>query len=287
MVIGTTLYDIRDKIQYIHLSNTGLGLPPVDVYQETGPLQDGATYTDYRLQARDITLVIGNPNTTFDQYMSTRKQLYNIFKPKRDNQLSFRVTFDNGDIRQLDVVYIDGLGADGNDKSGNYHKYAIGLRAHDPTWYDPTIITTSFNTETPQGLSIPMPVPFHIGAATLRTAIDIQYPGTFDSYPIITVIGEAEDFTITNEATGDFIKINGTIPDTERRVIDTRYGRKTIVDINGVSKIADYEGDLATFRLVAAEDDSATRLNRIRVDSDVFGTNMKVFVQYYNRYIGV
>ena len=287
MVTGNSVFDLSNRSEYLHLSNVGLGLPAVEIYQEIGPLQDGATYTDYRLQPRDLTLIIGTPASTFEEYMQLRRQLYNIFKPKRRSNLALRVTLDTGEVWQLDVVYVDGLEADGNDKKGYFHKYAIALRAHEPTWYDPTQITIPFAVLSSAGFSVPMTVPLSVGISTLNQTVSVAYEGTADSLPIFTVLGPVENLAIQNLTLGDSITISGEIPTGDTWTIDTRYGRKTITDQNGVNKIRFYEGDLATFRLLAAEDDSASFVNDIKVTGDNANSSTRIVLQYFNRYIGM
>lgn len=287
MLVGNTAYDLSDYETYIHHSNNGWGLPGIDLYSQSGPLQDGATYNDFRLQPRDLSLVIGLNGVDSSDYFAKRKQLFNIFKPKRDNTLKLRLTLDDGSVRQLDTTYVEGLGADGSEKQAYYHRFAIGLRAYDPTWYDPVLANIPFGIVSSSGFSVPMAVPLAVGVSTINQTVSVDYTGTWDSYPIFTVVGPVTDLSITNVTTGDNITISGAIAGGDTYTIDTRYGYKTIVDQNGVNKIAQYSGDLATFRLVAPEDDSDSRVNDITVTGTGATSVTRIYLQYHTRYIGI
>jgi protein involved in polysaccharide export with SLBB domain len=91
LINGVSAIDLTNFVDYRHLSNVGLGMPPVQLYQEQGPLQHGANYIDYRLQPRDITLVIGAVAGTFDEYMALRRELLFALKPKSQYTMSLRL----------------------------------------------------------------------------------------------------------------------------------------------------------------------------------------------------
>ena len=289
--MGSTVFDLSDKVNYFHTSNNGFGLPDVTLYSEQGPMQHGATYLDYRLEPRDITLGIALSTRTFEEYMDHRKKLFNIFKPKRPGTtLSLRLVLDEnviGTDRQIDVVYVDGLQADAGQKSGLFHRFAIVLRAFDPTWYEPTPITFTSQTPAGQGFSVPMSVPFSVGASTINQTYTIPYMGTADSYPLITLIGPMRDVVITNELTGDFIALDAEIEAGDVWYVDTRYGYKTVTTIGGENKMSVYRGNIETFRLLAAEDDSDYLANTITVTSTNASVASKILLTYHQRYIGV
>lgn len=289
-VIGNTEYPLDDYETFIHLNNNGFGLPELDMYAESGPLQDGATYIDYRLSPRDLTLVLGLNATSSETYFERRRKLFNIFKPKRNNSLSLRLTLPDGSIRQLDTVYTNGLSADGSEKVAYYHKFAIGLRAHDPTWYNPVQNSVPFGVISSSGFTVPMSVNLNVGASTIGQTVSIEYDGTWDTYPIVTVVGPVTNLVITNATTGDKLDFTGYTLDANRTyTIDCRYARKTVIDDLGNNHIAKLatDSDLSTFRLVAAEDNSDTHINDIVVTGTSATTATRIYLQYFSRYIGI
>ena len=289
IVVGDVTYDITDR--YVYHSNTGWGLTGVKNYSQTGYGQKGSTFTGDQIQPRSITLVIGINASSTDEYYSQRVTLMNIFKPKKFSPMYLRVTHtaDNGEVsvRQFRVFYQEGLSFDGGDKDGFYHKVGISLMAYEPFWYDPIGDTAQFQQTTAQGFKVPMRVPTSVGQSALDQSITIEYEGTADTEPVITLIGPMTGFTLTNETTGDVLKINGTVEPLMTYTIDTRYGVKSVTDQNGNNRISQYEGDLSTFNLVASEDTSTVRPNTLRVSASATTSATRIIVQYFPQYVGV
>lgn len=288
-LVGNSVYSLDGFDPYIHFGNDGFGLPPVTNYMQSGPLQNGATFTDFRLDNRIVTLLLGLSAGDSTTYLAQRRKLWNIFKPKAQ-PIKLRLTdSDTGDVRQLDTFYKDGGSANSQDKDGYFHRFAIQLDAPDPTWYDPNGISVQFGTVSASGFSIPMSIPLSVGRSTINQTVSISYTGTWDSYPIITIVGPVTDCVITNETTGDVLDFTGTtINSGTTYTIDTRYGYKTVVDQTGANKIAQLiDSDLSTFRLVAADDDSGVQVNDISVTGTGATSVSRIFVAYFNRYIGV
>jgi len=117
---------------------------------------------------------------------------------------------------------------------------------------------------------------------------NIAYAGDFDSYPTITMTGPIISPLITNTTTGDQLSFaGGTIGSTDVWTIETRYGRKSVLNAAGssVEQYLSSDSDLATFRLVA--DPAATGgTNTISVAGTAGGTATAISLAYYNRYTG-
>lgn len=116
----------------------------------------------------------------------------------------------------------------------------------------------------------------------------VVYEGDFDSYPVITLTGPIANPSITNTATGDVLNFSvsgGTIPAGSTWVIDTRYGRKSV--LQGTSSVAHYlsdDSDLATFHL-APDPIAAGGTNGMVVGGSLLGTATSVTVAWFNRYM--
>lgn len=115
----------------------------------------------------------------------------------------------------------------------------------------------------------------------------VVYTGDVDSRPVITITGQIANPVITNAATGDALDFTGgTVAAGDTWTIDTRYGRKSVLNAAG-SSVANYlsdDSDLATFRLVP--DPIATGgTNLITLSGSATGTAAAVSVAYYNRYL--
>jgi len=124
-----------------------------------------------------------------------------------------------------------------------------------------------------------------VGGSAYNVAV--VYTGDIDSYPTITITGPITNPVITNTTTGDTLDFTGgTVGSADAWTIDTRYGRKSVVNTAG-SSVENYlslDSDLATFRL--APDPIATGgTNVISVAGTATGTATLVTLAYYNRYL--
>jgi hypothetical protein len=288
-LVGTSVYNLSSFDTYIHLANDGLGLPDLTRYYQSGPLQNGASNTGYRLEPRDIILTLGMVSDDEIDYFAKRKTLMNIFKPK-DIPIKLRLTLPDGSQRQIDTYYQKGLNANSADKTVYYHRFAVALKAPDPTWYDPNGYNVAFGVVSASGFTVPMSVPTSVGRSTIGQTVSIDYTGSWDSYPIITVVGPVTNLVITNDTTGDVLDFTGyTINAGTTVTIDTRYGFKSVISDAGTNLIDKLTtaSDLASFRLVAAEDDSPSFTNDVSVTGSNATDATRIFVSYFNRYIAI
>lgn len=117
---------------------------------------------------------------------------------------------------------------------------------------------------------------------------NIAYQGDWDSYPVITITGPIANPIITNTATGDVLNFSvagGTIAAGSAWVIDTRYGRKSV--LNGTVSVANYlsdDSDSATFRLVP-DPVAAGGTNTVTLSGSATGTATAVGIVWFNRFL--
>lgn len=118
-------------------------------------------------------------------------------------------------------------------------------------------------------------------------SVVLAYTGDYDSYPVITINGPITSPIITNTATGDVLDFtSGTVGSADVWTIDTRYGRKSVLNIAG-SSVANYlsdDSDLATFRIVP-DPLAAGGTNTITVSSGSAGTAASIALAYNKRFL--
>jgi phage-related protein len=112
----------------------------------------------------------------------------------------------------------------------------LAFRASDPYWQDSveqslvaTINTTSFTW-------FPF-LPLVLGASDVFAGATINNSGDVDAWPIITAVGPGTGLTVTNVTTGLAWTFTGAMGDTDRLVVDTRPGHKS-VKLNGGNQFA-------------------------------------------------
>ncbi len=204
--------------------------------------------------------------------------------------MSLRWDFDDGSSRQIDCHFYDKMPMGIPDRHGYYQMIDVILRAANPLFYDPTMQAATFglgggaNT-----FVVPTPVPTDVGASTIDQTRSIVYPGSFQENPVVLITGPITDCVVHNSNTNEKLDFTGyTIAAGVTMTVDTRYGYKTVTDSNAVNQIANLTDDsnLATFHL-AADPDVGGGANSIRVTGSAVTAATEIYLQYYNRYVGI
>lgn len=280
--------------QYAYLvGEDGWGMAPIRRLAQRGPQQDGETDVGLRLDPRYGQLVFDIPGSSWSDLQAKRTQLLAMFGPT-DDPLTIRWNR-TGTNKCIDVHYIGDLDFGSGDREGYLHRVAVTLKAPDPTFYDPTVATKTFElgggSDT---LVVPMAVPHKVGASTADMTSAINYAGTWHSFPhLIRIVGPITDCVITNILTGEFLDFTGTtIASSDWYDIDLRWGYKTVVDKNGVNRIDKLtdDSDLATWHIEkgpAPGTLSSPMSNSINITGTSITATSKVEMAYYVRYLGI
>ena len=289
---GTSLvlngYDATLGMTVSYLGDQGFGMAPLHRITQRGPLQQGDSDIDFRLDPRVLQIPVFIDATTIDQHYAARARLLAVFTPS--NVVGTLTVATASFSRSIDCYVLGGLSFDVDAKAGYAVRAVIQLRAADPTWYDSTPVTL---TLTPSiagtAFAIPMAIPLTMGTASINSTTTVTYAGTWLSYPIITAVGPITGLTITNNSTGQVISLGSVaIPAGTTYVFDLRYGYKTVKTTAGVNKIADVTAgsNLATWAIVSAP--TATGgVNSLSVTSSASSSPAEVAISYYTRYIGI
>jgi len=274
--------DTTTGLTFRYLGDQGFGLAPLRRITVRGPLQNGDSDIDFRLEPRvlQLPLVIVNPPSTAPrwQHYQIRQKMLNIFRPQTSGVLRVFVSALSGTvvdvlIRYINVKVLGGLSFDVDPD--NYHvRTVVQLRADDPTWYE----DDGLGTGAPLTATYPSTQISGSGSITITTA------GNWVSYPIIRVTGPITLSSITNVTTGEFIDFLGgtTIAAGAYYDIDLTYGQKTVKDNLGVNQISRVisTSNLATWGLVPGA-------NVVRVNGSGITTATNAVFSYFPRYTGI
>lgn len=273
----------------------GLGMPTFEYRTSRGPYQDGETVKGMSLRPRVIQLMHRRETNSRDAYWDARDDILDIFRPNRqiDSRMRpgrFTVTKWDGTQRALDVYPEQGpsmpmaLGSEGWDDFAITD--TIRLIAMDPVWYDPTIRTGTFKDNCSQ-LVFPITFPITFCTSYIYETWTINYPGTWKSYPTITLTGPMRRAEFTNTDLDLTITYTAPIAEGTTVTIELTPTYKRAYDQAGTNMIGALTGDVGTFRIEALGMVSGG-INRILVDvwDAVFPTASAV-VSYYDRYIGI
>ncbi len=190
----------------------GAGMATVRRITQRTPLQNGVTDRGFRLEPRSMNLAIFIRQDTEAQADVMRDKIAYIFGPTI-TPLKLLATRLDGTQRQIDC-FVDGtVDFPQSERLGPSQKVIIPLRAPDPTWYDPTQVSSITSLTT-------LPISTTNYSTTGVTA---------DDWPVMEVTGPVTSLRIDHFPVGDSIDFNGTtIPNGETWVIDLRPGYKTV-----------------------------------------------------------
>lgn len=165
---GTTYTLTGGAITYrMIMQNTGMA--PVRTLTQRGPLQDGVTATGYRLDPRTIRITFMFQATSLSGADDRRSTIYNIFRPRAE-LMTLEETLDNGNVRRIDgrvTGAMDMPVTPLQDRIGVSQIFTVDFFCPDPTWYDPTVDSTTFDATDN--------TPWQEGFGTIATANVTEY----------------------------------------------------------------------------------------------------------------
>lgn len=256
----------------------GLGDVEADIQTQKAPYQDGSTLIDTILEDRPIEIelkIVGNNEV---EMMDNRRKLSSVFNPKLGmGRLEYIGTHHKtiGAVPETVPFFPDGS----TNRSSTFQKALINLRCPNPYWKSPTV------TEEPAfepRFRFPFSGPFIMGIQ--RDQRIINNDGDAPAPLQIEFFGPAVNPKIINNTTGEYIKINQTLEEDEKMLIDTTDGNKSVffVDEEGHKRDVFNWIDLEStfFDLIVGENDIT-----YTADSDIQGTIVNI--QYNKNYVGV
>jgi hypothetical protein len=290
VIRGGTTYTVSGGTYSYLVAAMGIGAPPKRNISVRGPQQHGHTITDFRYDARQIRLVYHFDKASLALADTNRDSIYNIWKGIEGEPVKLRVTRDDERVYTIDCECTGVIDMDNDlqNRIGTSQRFVVTLEAGDPFWYNHEASAESFQASG-SGLLIPLAIPLVMTGVVITESRAIVYNGSWRSYPIVTIVGSIESPVIANLTTGEKLDFTGvTIADGDSRIIDLRYGYKTVKDASGANKLADLTTDsnLATWHL-APSGEALDGINSIQITGSGGNANTRAILQWNERYIGI
>ena len=249
-----------------------------DNQMQKAPYQDGNTLIDSVLESRYPTIELRITGANFEEVTASRRKLSSIFNPKLGEGTLEYIGDDHKIIAaaaESVPFYPDGSG----NRGRTFQKAQINLVCPNPYWKSPTV------TEEPAfepRFHFPFSGPFIMGIQRDRRIINND--GDAPAPLQVEFFGPALNPKIINNTTGEYIKVNQTLEENERMLIDTTDGNKSVffVDEEGNERDVFQWIDLGStmFDLIVGENDI-----EYTADSDIQGTIVNI--TYNENYVGV
>lgn len=259
-------------------SLTGIGEVDANLQSQKSPYQDGDTYIDSTLEPRYPTLEGVITETNLKIIKEYRHQILRVCNPKLGlGKLTLEI---DGDIKEIYGV-LDGVPSFPERGNNPHQRFMIVWKCPDPYWKD--IEETNEPLASWIG-SFEFPFEFPVEFGEKANRVTIENDGDAPAPVLIEFHGPASNPIISNETTGEFLKVNRSLSTGEVLQVNTAFGEKTveIVAVNGTrTNVFNYiDPDSSFFHLLSGEND-------ISFNSDDADISATVSIKYKKRYIGV
>lgn len=264
---------LGNQAPYFLQSLDGAGEVAVVLESQKAPEQDGSTYLDNTLENRFLTMegMIVTKDRP-EAVLQARRKLQRVLNPKLGE---VKVTYEGKEITgmaETTPVFPDDRG----NKGLYYQKFLLHLVCHQPFWLDPVHQGRELSYLM-GGIRFKLTLPTSFSHRGFRRKAinegDVATPVT------VEFLGPAINPTVTNETTGEYIRVNRELGETDVLDICTAFGKKHVL-INGANAFHYIDLNSTFWQLVPGE-------NLLSYASNNDSIKTKVTVRWYSRYIGL
>ncbi|MGV3139724.1 phage tail family protein [Brevibacillus agri] len=256
----------------------GTGAVDADIKTQKSPYQDGETYLDAFLEPRQLYLEGAVLAKSRVELFALRRELSRILNPKLGRgKLVYK--YDGGE-KEIKVI-VDGSPVFPDRTGQPTQKFLIDLFCPEPFWLDTFTISREMSYVM-GGFHFLLKLPTSFSSRTYRRVLTNE--GDVETPVRIEFKGPAQNPTVTNLTTNEFIKVKRDLGENDVLHIDTAFGNKRveIVHEDGSTENAFNFIDLEStfFQLQVGE-------NELEYNSNNDSTKTRVTIKYRNRYVGV
>lgn len=291
-IYGTHTYELSDGLPFDVVNIDGIDTASVEAITDQGPLQDGDSDIDMRLNPRTVQMLLQAKTRAAPYDHETNRLLFNrIFAPST-RLGTLQITYDNGQAFAITARMMGNAGIKRGLEEDRLLRAGVVFRCPDPLWYNPVEHVVNFALGLGStGFAVPTPVPTFIGGSTANQVNTINYDGTYREFPIFIITGPITNPKIVNQATGKKIDFTGiTIAGGDNYTIDLRYGRKYAYKNGNKTDLrtgeATTDSNFATFA-IEHNPIAVDGVNPILVTGTGANSNTSIFIRYFDRYAGI
>lgn len=292
MAAESNIWICSDGITIISLNGTsingllaldgrqGIYFPPIQIQDQTVPLQPGSIVRYFHYPPRPVLLPLGIKMADEVAFTGQIRNMATWFDTPPGSPAIYRRTAPDGTMRDLNVYYQGGLEGtedmNGGNRGPGWMKAVLSLYANDPFWYDSAATLQSF---VPSGVTqsfFPLLIPIKLSFSGLSSAFSVTNAGDIECWPIWTIHGPGTNPVLTNTTTGKSMTFSVTLGSSDVLVIDTRPGIKS-VSLNGTITWSIYTPTSALWSLVKG-------VNACGVAMSGTGAGSLIQIAYKQRY---
>lgn len=263
----------------------GLGHPGATSQKSQGVSQDGENAEDALLDPRNIKVDITIRTRSREKLYELRRRIYRIINPKTYNKNSGKkgelLLYYTNDYKKYRIYARVEDSVDFNARFLNHDKATISFLCVDPYWLDAEGKDIDIKS-IKGGLTFPLTLPSCFSSVSFYR--EIENIGDEEVSIQIEYTGPASNPKITNETTGEYIKVNMEIGENEKLIINTAEGKETVnlITPHGTKDVYNnIDLNSTFFKLIVGK-------NLIKYSSDAETSKDSVrIIDYSNKYVGV
>lgn len=269
--------------QSLVASFKGFGVPPIQIISKAGYRQDGAVFIQSTYGTRNIILRYVKENVSRNVAELDVLRLVEFLRITKNSLIKLSYYTDSGEKFIYATLSDFGETPTINDANADMHAAAqdhmVDLFCADPIWYgDLHEFTVTLAVQEQWVYDAAYPNWYDKDPSTIKINQEIDYQGTYKSYPKITITGPASSFVFKNNTTGYYIILLAAIPAGEVLTINTDYTGIVLSDdyYYGFTKDS---SPLQTY--------IEPGINHLIFQLGGTNVNSKLEVQYHDRYEGI
>lgn len=281
-IVFDSVGSLDEDILLSHIE--GLGHPGSTSQKSQGVVQDGCDAEDALLDPRQIKLETTIRTRDRKELYELRRRIFRVINPKTYNKNTGKrgelLIYYENDHNKYRIYGRVEDSVDFNQRKRNHDKATLSFLCVDPYWLDENETATDIKSVT-GGLKFPLSLKTKFSTVSFYKIVNNI--GDVDTPLQIEYQGPALNPCITNETTGEFIKVNMQIGEKEKLIINTAEGKETVNLVTPHETKDVYNNidlDSTFFKLIIGE-------NLIKYSSDAEGSKDRVSIAYSNKYVGV
>jgi hypothetical protein len=262
------------------LTFDGFGDVDADVQSHYSPYQDGSKFIDSVLSERPLAIEFMITGFNTNEVAQVRRNLSRVLNPKIPGTLTVVAS---GETFVINVVpeHVPKFPSGSSNQGARFQRGVIDLIAHDPYWREPQEVSHALTAY--EGLfSFPFSFPIEFGREGDSTVLSND--GTVDTSIELNIQGPVANPIITNETTGEYLKLNRALAADEVLHINTsRHNKRVEIYRDGavIEKAWGYLDEYSTFFTLIPGDNLLSYKADSGVDTAIAS------VAWHNKYLGI
>lgn len=292
-------YIAPDGIQYplfggsrVLMRFAGLGMPNINYITDSGPFVQGERVRDFKLDARIIDFVLYERGCSRQDRWDNLGNIVDSIRMNRGGAGKIIIVLPDFSEREIDAWILDGPRVNWQGDSSLVPfdiNEPLRFIAPYPIWSDP-VESETIHTGDILSSCLPLCLSTCIGSAVINTSFDIDYIGTFESFPTIEITGSLDSPLIENVTTGKKIQFLYNIGVTEVVTVELTPDQALVYNNFGDNLIGVIEdtNDLSTFSIEPEGLNVPGGVNTIRLQGSggTLGTT-QILLLYEDMYLAV